>query len=82
MEINDEKASQIFAKLKSKNTVLKKMWSDQEFALLMWATNQYSDRKQMKVKDFLEEDWIQISGFLPGRTDFQCRYRYYQKKSE
>ena len=36
----------------------------------------------MTTRQLTQQDWVQISGFLPGRNDFQCKYRFLQQKQD
>jgi hypothetical protein len=72
--ISDEQAAEFFDALKQQNERDKdkprKTWSDDEYSLLLWAVDQYCTRQNTKPKMLTKNDWVQISGFLPGRNDF------------
>lgn len=60
----------------------KKGWCNDEYDLLIWAINKYCLGRKMKPKDLSKNDWVQISGFVPGRNDAQCLYRFNQEKKD
>ena len=55
-------------------------WSDDEYALLLWAVNKHSVEKKTKVQSFIKPNWIDVSSSIPGRNDNQCKYRYQQAR--
>lgn len=78
--ISNEEASNIFSKLEheqgKKTYHAKKNWTDDEFRLLIWAVNKYCDGKKLSPSKLGKNDWIQIAGFIPGRNDSQCQYKF------
>lgn len=82
--INDEQAAAIFSQLESeqskKSYQAKKNWTEEESKLLLWAINRYCRGKKAQPQKLSKDDWIQIAGFIPGRNDSQCQYKYNQDK--
>jgi hypothetical protein len=82
--ISNEEASNIFSKLEheqgKKTYHAKKNWTDDEFKLLIWAVNKYCKGKKIATSKLGKNDWIQIAGFIPGRNDSQCQYKFNQDK--
>ena len=58
------------------------MWSDDEYRLLLWAVQKYCRGQNRPPKSLTKDDWVQISGFIPGRNDSQCQYRFQQEKKD
>jgi hypothetical protein len=50
--------------------------------LLIWAITRYCKGKEILANKMKKEDWIEISGFIPGRNDCQCFYRYNMQRRE
>lgn len=82
--ISDEVASEIFSKLTAlqgkKTYAAKKNWTDGESRLLQWAIQKYCRGKNMPPQKLDRNDWMQIAGFIPGRNDSQCQYKFNQDK--
>ena len=82
--ISDKAASEIFdklTKLQGKKTYYaKKNWTDEEAKLLLWAIQKYCRGKNITPQKLGKNDWIQIAGFIPGRNDSQCQYKFNQDK--
>ena len=82
--ITDDAASEIFSKLmtlQSKKTyAAKKNWTDDESRLLVWAIQKYCSGKAITPQKLDKNDWMQIAGFIPGRNDSQCMYKFNQDK--
>ena len=80
MKISDEIASTIFVKLEGlqnkKSYYAKKNWTDEESKLLLWAIDKYCRGKNLIPRKLGKNDWIQIAGFIPGRNDSQCQYKF------
>ena len=78
--ITDEAASEIFdklTKLQGKKTYYaKKNWTDDEAQLLQWAIQKYCRGKNVTAQKLDKHDWIEIAGFIPGRNDSQCQYKF------
>lgn len=66
----------------SKDYQPKKTWNTEEYKLLIWAINKYCKGSKKTPKNLSKSDWVQISGFIPGRNDSQCQYRFNQEKKE
>ncbi|KAL9658755.1 hypothetical protein ABK040_005910 [Willaertia magna] len=45
-------------------------------------TSTEDDMLFSRVQQFGESSWIRVAEGLPGRTDIQCRHRYFQRKKE
>ena len=58
----------------------KKNWTDEESKLLLWAIDKYCTGKNLNAKRLGKNDWILIAGFIPGRNDSQCQYKFNQDK--
>ena len=82
--ITDEAAAEIFDKLQKlqgkKTYYAKKNWTDDEANLLQWAIQKYCRGKNITPQKLDKNDWIQIAGFIPGRNDSQCQYKFNQDK--
>ena len=82
--ITDKQASEIFEKLSAlqdkKTFYAKKNWTDDETKLLHWALQKYCRGKGISPQKLDKNDWIEIAGFIPGRNDSQCQYKFNQDK--
>jgi len=47
---------------------------------LQWAIQKYCRGKSITPQKLDKNDWIQIAGFIPGRNDSQCQYKFNQDK--
>jgi hypothetical protein len=82
--ISDKQAHEVFAKLQSmmqkKTYAAKKNWTTDESRLLVWAVKNYTVGKKIHPAKLDKNDWMQIAGFIPGRNDSQCMYKFNQDK--
>lgn len=66
--------------MQKKTYAAKKNWTTDESRLLVWAVKNYTVGKKIHPAKLDKNDWMQIAGFIPGRNDSQCMYKFNQDK--
>lgn len=85
--ISDVEASPIYEKLllETKSSPdsgdMKSSWREDETNLLQWSVFTYGMQKKKYIEDFTEDDWRNISQFIPTRDHLKCikRWNFIQK---